>query len=357
MMTRKIRRAAKALLPALLFLLLFSLLSGGILFGQEGDQKIDKIPQRVFFEFSSPPPETEPEGDKTLRNLLEIYYTTISAIQPIVRVEESEKAHAIIRVDWKKHDAGTELRVTLSKHEEILEEHKALYTGNMDSFILFLETSSGEFARRLELVMPEIKLETRITDERTEKMVEEVDFSEKLKRPFELTLYTSVFTRDLSGSFGSENMSSLSRFSILPLSIDFAWYPWDNVGFYTSLFFDVANADYHALADPANLPKDVFLLPGFGIAYRTLDRIAGTFFFGYNLGPVFAQSGVYFHSFFSLSPIVTFNITERIAIRARLNFGINFSTITSDDEEGTVTRIQSDALFLQILSLGFTFRP
>lgn len=319
---------------------------------EETDRNIDKIPQRVYFEFTTAPLQ-EVGGDKTLSNLLEMYYTTISSIQPIVRVEEREKAHAVVAVDWESVEVGTKLTVTLNKEGDVLEEHSTLYTGNMDSFILFLETSSGEFARHLDLVMPEIKLETRITDEKTEQMVEEVDFSEKLKRPFELTLYASIFTRDLSGLFGFESAGADSRFSILPLTFDFAWYPWENVGFYGSLFFDVTNADYSFSSDPAYEPFDVFLLPGIGVAYRTLDRIAGTFFFGYNIGIIFAQSGILFHNFFNLSPIVTFNITDRIALRLRLNFGMDFTSIGG---EGDFVA-QSNTLFVQLISLGFTYRP
>ena len=355
-MMRSRFRTGKGAISILFFfgiVLLSSFLPLQKLSAEEIDRKIDKIPQRVYFAFTSPPPVPEEGKDKTLANLLEMYYTTVSSIQPIVRVEEREKAHAVVEVDWESVELGTKLTVTLIQNGEALEEHSTLYTGNMDSFILFLETSSEEFARHLDLVLPEIKLETRITDEKTEQMVEEVDFSEKLKRPFELTLYTSVFTRDLSGLFAMEGAGADSRFSFLPLTFDFTWYPWDNVGFYTSLFFDVTNADYTLYSDPAYEPKDVFLLPGFGVAYRTLDRIAGTFFFGYNIGVIFAQSGILFHNFFNLSPIVTFNITDRIAIRLRLNFGLDFFSIGRDGDFVAL----SNTLFVQLISLGFTYRP
>ncbi len=57
------------------------------------------IPRRVFFSQTSSVESIDEERRALTGALVDYLYTTIAALQPIVRVEESERAHSSVLVD------------------------------------------------------------------------------------------------------------------------------------------------------------------------------------------------------------------------------------------------------------------
>ncbi len=156
------------------------------------------IPRRVFFSQTSSVESIDEERQALTGALVDYLYTTIAALQPIVRVEESERAHSSVLVDLARDGEAVKIQVALRDKSQIQvarDFHLVAVDRDLDEYTAFINETARVFAPYLELVKPEVR-EVGFSDEKAAvEIVQEIDFTEKLNKRFEITLWLSGLTQ------------------------------------------------------------------------------------------------------------------------------------------------------------------
>lgn len=302
---------------------------------------VEKIPQRVYFSMSGEIPPIEER--KTIASLPEIYYSTVSNRQPIVRVEEAEEAHSLIEIEAEAISGGVAVRVRLLRQGEEVYSDDFPYTGDIDTLLAFVDRSSGRMSGYLGLVEPKIIIAEEVQDTELRQMVQKIDFADRTAKPFELTLWLSGLSRNFD-----DYMQPVDRFSIFPLDLEAAWFPSRNIGIKVSLLFD-----YFDIASDADLAPNLFIFPGIGFQYRTLGRITAGFGITQYFGGVIANGGFSFIPLTTFEPSLGVNITPWLGIKVRFGFGLNTGFFFGGGESGIAYEYN---LVFMIGSMGLTIR-
>ena len=331
-MTRKLRLPAAAVL---LFVCL----------GAAGAQEIvEKIPQRVYFAMYGEIPPIEER--KTLASLPEIYYTTISAQQPIIRVEEADKAHSTVEIGAEPlPGGGVSISVFLLKEDEPVYSDDFPYTGDIDALLRFVDDSSRAVSGYLGLVEPEVIVAEEVEDTELRQMVRKIDFADRTAKPFEITLWLSGLSRNFD-----DNMFPQDRFSVFPITLEGAWFFSRNSGIKVALMFD-----YMDIVSSIDLDSEpnFFILPGIGFQYRTLGRITAGLGITQYFGGVFTDGGFSFVPLTTFEPSIGVNILPWMALKVKFGFGLNTGIFFGMmDNLG----VYNYAVVFTIASLGLTVR-
>ena len=240
-----------------------------------------RIPRRVLF---APPTGVELIADVEIRALLErlpdYLYTTVSESQPVVRVVTEEEARSRVEVVV---DADA-LIVRLATGSDGPAQRSLFRPFSSQELLAFVDETSAWLAGNLGLVEPLILLTQSEQAISRQQVVEEVEFADQVATPWELTLWASGVLRLLE--FSDEGVPPTVE--LFPVIFDTTWYFQRFLGLTASLWYQQTGYLYFG-EDASSVPADTyswFILPGVGIAYRTLDVLAANIGATLYLGPV-----------------------------------------------------------------------
>ncbi|MCF7927765.1 MAG: hypothetical protein K9L68_01985 [Spirochaetales bacterium] len=301
-----------------------------------------KIPRRVLVQYT-PSPDAAVEDEEYLAWVPEFVYTAVSSRRPVVRVQEQERAHnrLQVNVDGGSEVYSLELLLEEKQEEQWIERFRdsTEFRGDREDLRRFIEDCADTMSQHLPLVEPEIRINVRVQDEGVRRMVEQVDFADRLDTPFELTAWAVNLTTDFSYDVG------VYRFNVVPLTLDAAWFPGREHGLVAQMFLDYVDL----FGDGAG---DFAVLPGLGYRFRLLDRISAAFSIGLSAGAGIGEQ-VQFMSLFWVYPSVTWNITERLGLSYRFASYVDPVLLVG---EGDGPQTDYDGFFLQYVSIGFVWR-
>lgn len=318
-----------------------------------GTAESERIPRRLLLIYSASGP-VAPDDETFLSSLDEYVFTTLSSRQPVVRVENPERAHNRLSVhvaggtdtytvevvlEEKQRQSGAEAGAEMWS-ERFVDETE--FRGDQEALQRFIESTAEEMSEYLGMVKPEIRINVRVKDEGTRRMVEEIDFADRLNTPFELTAWLFHMTSDFT--FG-DGMEIGYRFNVLPVSLDAAWFPSREHGLVGTLFYDYLDATGDGL-------ENSVIVPGLGYRFRLLDRISASFSIGYSAGAALGEQ-MRFMNFFWMFPAVTWNITEQLGLAYRLGFYVDPVLMLPDI--GNYEPAAADSMLIQYVSLGFVY--
>ena len=297
------------------------------------------IPRRVYIGLEG----NIPAGADSLvvKNLPDALYAAVSDRQPIVRVHRRGEAHSVILVSADPGEAGMSLEITLSRPDgTVLFTSSHLFDGDFSKYLAFIEKTASETAQLVPMVEPEVRIIEEVEDETVRRMVEEIDFADRMASRFTLTLWMSGYLRDFN-----DFTNPVHRFSVFPIILDAAWHYNRTGGITASLYFDSVDADFDGTAD-------FFFFPGVGIYYRTLGRVSAGFGLQLFLGPVFRGTGTTLGSLLLFYPALVVNITPKIAVKTRFGFAV-YPPMMVGLWPGTW---EMNLLYTHFFAIGFSYR-
>jgi hypothetical protein len=359
---------------SLAFLILAFHLAGGMLFADT----LSLIPRRVYFSQTSSVAAMDEQRQALTGAILDYLYTSIAALQPIVRMDDPERAHSSVLVDLASEGEAVRIRVSLSENTQVqVERDFRLLTLDQDlnDYTRFINDTASVFAPYLDLVKPEVR-ESEFSDEKAMiEVVEETDFAEKLNKRFEITLWLSGLTQVFhEPTVAQPEQISIRPFTVFPIVIDAAYYFSRSFGIYISLFsdyndffaFDTIRDIDDTLLDKAE-SKTLFLLPGIGITYRTLGYLSAqfnaAFYYGWarvealdDVGGVADAGEIAWinYSFLSLSFILGWNILPEVAVKTK--FGMNIDMVHLFLMESYPYEFDHNGIFFNFFSIGASYR-
>jgi len=339
---------------------------------------LNLIPRRVFFSQTSNVEGIDEERQALTGALVDYLYTTIAALQPIVRVQGSERAHSSVLVDLAMDGETVKIQVALRDKNQIqVARDFRLVTVDrgLDEYTEFINETARVFAPYLELVKPEVR-EVDFSDEKAMvEIVEETDFTEKLNKRFEITLWLSGLTQVFHDPTVAEpEQISMRPFTVFPIIIDAAYYFGRSFGLYLSFYSDfneffafeiIRDIDDNALDKAAS--KALFLLPGIGITYRTLGYLSAqfnvAFYYGWarvealdNVAGVADAGEIAWinYSMLSLNFILGWNMLPEVAIKTK--FGMNMDIVHLILMDSIAYEFDYNGIFFNFFSIGASYR-
>lgn len=336
------------------------------------------IPRRVFFSQTSSVGSVDEERQALTSALVDYLYTTIAALQPVVRVEDSESAHSSVLVDLTRDGEAVKIQVALREKNQIqvARDFRLMAVDRgLDEYTGFINETARVFAPYLELVKPEVR-EVDFSDEKAMvEIVEETDFTEKLNKRFEITLWLSGLTQVFHDPTVAEPEQISQRpLTVFPIIIDAAYYFNRSFGLYLSFYSDyneffafeiIRDIDDNALYKAAS--KALFLLPGIGITYRTLGYVSAQFNLGFYYGwarveGLDADGGIAAHgeivwinySMLSLNFILGWNILPELAVKTK--FGMNMDIVHLILMDSIAYDFSYNGVFFNFFSIGASYR-
>ena len=336
------------------------------------------IPRRVFFSQTSSVESIDEERQALTGALVDYLYTTIAALQPIVRVQESERAHSSVLVDLARDGEAVKIQVALRDKSQIQvarDFNLVTVDRDLDEYTAFINETARVFAPYLELVKPEVR-EVGFSDEKAAvEIVQEIDFTEKLNKRFEITLWLSGLTQVFHDPTVAEpEQISMRPFTVFPIVIDAAYYFGRSFGIYLSFYSDYneffafeIRRDSDDKAQDKVKSKALFLLPGIGITYRTLGYVSAQFNVGFYYGAVRVEAldaieGVadpgeiawIDYSFLSLNFILGWNILPEVAIKTKIGMNMDIRHLILMDS--IPYDFAYNGIFFNFLSVGASYR-
>ena len=346
-------------------------------------QSVQKIPRRVYFDTQGSVTRASPEQALLAEGAEELLYHTISSHQAIVRVDDKRDAHNTVTIEFRVSENTLLIQVTLLEEKAtILREEHGLSSDKPDveGYVRFISETSRIFASHLELIEPEIQVVDVSEEARLSEIIEETEYSDLLNKSYEVTLWSGSLTQVYHDPLREDPELMENRFSVLPLFLDSTWYVSRNTGVFLSLFFEYGDFfSYGTIRSEGiegeegedirkALSKNLYLLPGIGICYRTLDRIAAQFNMGLYWGalrvegidrvPGLVDAGESLwmdYSFFSLGSALVWNPHPKVAVKLRMNFNLDIRQLIFSNRISY--SFSHNGLFFQLLSLGFSYRP
>ena len=287
-------RKSAFLLPILFCLLLLPSLP---LFAQEAGKLVLR---RVFIEPVSVE-LLEPENEalpSLYRRAPQLLYQLITSRQALVRVEDRQKAHS--RIETRFTPAGPDaaggrsvhllFRLVSASEEAAVYETKLTLPPSHEAYSAALEEAAARFTPLLGRVEPEVQIASVETDEETKEDLDEILFEERTASRFEAGLWIGIASKTLYGDEGN----SIQWAAPTHYVAEFSWFPARNHGLTANLLFAYSDMFYFGgVVGTDNVDGEsiaTLVLPGIGYTYRTLGRLSGGFFFGYNAGMVFFEA-------------------------------------------------------------------
>ncbi len=252
---------------------------------------LPRIPRRVLFDIEEsdhPAGAAEPAQIALLRRVPDFLYSRISELQPVVRVDQPLQAHSVVLTAIDSD--GARLSVALLEAGAELERFEFAVSAELDALTGFVDTTARALAPRLGLVAPRVIVVEDSADDPRGQVVRDVVLADQLASRFEFTLWASGLMR--SPESGDDAVAA--RVRIDPLAFDATWYFRRNLGLtgsvwlhYSDFLYFGTTADGEAAQD---LASSLFLLPGVGITYRTLQRVSANAGATLYAGPVWVRN-------------------------------------------------------------------
>lgn len=338
------------------------------------------IPRRVSFSQVSTVSDLD-ENQKALTGaLIDYLYTSISSLQPIVRVEDTERAHSIVAVSLQKEGDAVRIEVALKEAGEtrLKRDYRLARDGeDLEGYTQFINETAEVMAPYLEMVKPEVTKADFSEEEKMVEIIEETDYADELNRRFELTLWLSGITRVYHDPNQEDpELLATRALSVFPIVLDAAYYFNRSFGLYLSLFVDYG--DFFAFdmievmderigkAESTNL----FLLPGIGITYRTLGVVSAQFQLGLYYGAVrvdakdnvegVAEAGEVAwtqYSLLSLNTIVAWNMFPFLSLKTKIGMSFDLRQLILMETGIIPYDMSYNGFFFSIFSIGVSYRP
>ena len=327
----------------------------------------------------------ETERAAFIARLDEYLYTSISALQPIVRVHDAAEAFSTITLLVSGGTITATLRT--GGMEPVPESVSAESTPAR--LAEWVHETAAVFAPALGFVEPAVIRSEAAVPSVRQQAIDSVDLADRLATPWELTLWALGLMRSDIGSAHGRLVPV-----ILPVMVDAAWFPRRYLGLSASLWIQRTNALTFGRregsdAEPGSATT-VLALVGAGVEYRTLGRVGASVGISLYGGPAFVRntSGVAIGRSISdefgeplfrvfLSPDeakmvfytstlfeggLTWNPTDRLSARVRFCMAINPLMLVGLSE--TVQRAESpgwypldgNSAIIFYLPIGFTYR-
>ena len=349
-------------------------------------QTIVKIPRRVYFAQAPSPAGLTREVKSLTDGIGEFLYTAVSALKPIVRADDRVKAHSVVAVAVSRsQDRGVFISVTLQDGNTTrvsADYQLESESPDLKKFSRFINDTAQAFAPFLDMISPEAR--PAASEEREKNLVEivqEVEYADQLAKSFDMTLwFTGAMRLFHSSNLDDPGMMSGRKFNMLPIIFDATWYFHRNIGAFFSIWFDYSDDFAFGLRtepDPMGggditlgkaRSNNLFLLPGIGLSYRTLDTISAQFTLGFYAGAVrveaienvtgvadAGQAAWIFYALISINSVIVFNVTPSFALKAKIA-GINFNPMNLSGGENAVPPMDYNGVFIQFFSLGASYR-
>ncbi len=341
------------------------------------------IPRRVFTEplASAPGVEVGPEEQVLLARLPGILQARAAALVDIVPVSEPGRANSVIAVSAAPQ--GDAVAVTASLKEggtAVSEGSFSFRPGSLDYQVCaaWIEETAQRFVGHLGPVEPQVKVTSRVREQRLKRVVEQIDFADSMNRRLEL----SVWAGQLFRMMREGGLDSYPR--ALPLRLDAAWFFGPSAGLVASLYFDRNVFMTFARDDSTRtdfLSRNTFLLPGIGVSYRTLDRISGGFTLMVRVGPVNVyaledlqnvawdgttmrtgislaqgESAWVLYELLTVEGYLAFNLTPRMALKLRTAVSVNPFMLIGVNLNTSGYNMEGVGVFFEPVGLGLALR-
>jgi hypothetical protein len=356
----------------ILFLLLALLTVSSAVFSQ----MLERIPRRVVFIQEGDYDFQDPDRKALGEGFVDYLYTSISKLQPIVRVDDPDIAHSRVIVIFRSEAESVRIEVVLEEEGRSPMSQDYLWGPDdetMEGYTAFIEETAVAFAPHLDLVIPEVEAVDFSEVKKLVEVKEQMDYADLLNKRWELTLWFSGVNRVFHDPVRDDPETLDTRFSLFPISFDVAYYFNRNLGIYASLFFDYS--DFFAFGTIDEDPdgpvdkarsENLFLLPGVGFSYRTLGLFSAQFNVGFYYGFVsvvpidssdIGDSGeqLWFgYSSLAISSILAWNFTPTFALKTKI--GINLDLVNMFKGEGAPYSMDYNGFFLTFFSIGTSAR-
>lgn len=334
---------------------------------------VPRIPRRVLF---ADPTGVELIADVEIRALLErlpdYLYTTVSELQPVVRVVAEEEARS--RVDVVVDSDSLIVRLVADTDEP--EQRSLGRPFDSQELLAFVDEASEWLAGSLGLVEPLVLVTQSEQAVARRQVIEEVEFADQLATPWELTLWASGVLRLLD--FSQESI--VPKVELFPAIFDATWYFQRYLGLTTSLWYQQTGYLYFG-EDSSGLPGDTYawlILPGVGITYRTLDVLSANIGAILYAGPVIVtnndsvtigddsssgfapfldpgQTKTILFTTLLLQGGVSYNLSTQWSVRTRFSLSMYPLMLIGLDSVNWYPN-SGNAAFFTYFSLGATFR-
>ena len=362
-------------------------------------QRVLKIPRRVYFREPAAIEGTTPQQTAIAEGTADMLSHAISTLQPILRTDIPEEAHNIVEVVIESTEGHLLLQVYLQEGgTDILRADHLLPSQDIDVFAFtdFISSTARLFAPRLGLVEPEIRIAEIEEEQRLSDIMEEEEFSGQLDKEWEITLWTSGWMRVYKDHLAEDPSLTAGRFSLAPIFLDGTFWYSRNSGVYLSLFmensdffsFDTVEKRHMDYVDESTgeefttwdrerkaLSQNLYLLPGIGLCYRTLDKVAAQFHIGLHVGGVRLKGKDDLNSkergglvnegevrwipytLLSMGSGVVWNIQPDFALKLRMALNMDMWQFATMDDPRYGMDFSYNGLFFQFFSLGLGYRP
>lgn len=332
-----------------------------------------KIPRRVYF---APVVVVGNVDQAVIKRIPDYLYTTISARQPIVRVDSADNANSVIEV--AASSPGPSIEVRLLEKGELVKKVSFLGS-NFSDLARFIEKTAVDLAPHLGFVEPKVERAGGGSGPTgNQALIQRVRLADKFARPIELSIDGLGFTR-LGG--GDAPPGADFGFDFTPVIFNFVYFSSRSLGLQASLL--TYYGDRLSFGSPQNRTspgpwtRALLLLPGIGVKYRSLGTLFASFsanvYAGYgrvtnvssqavgsNQGStfqIFLNPGASASIFYTLIRFVTgfgYNLSPKWAVRASV--ATNLSP-TAFFNNGFGYPSNGNSFFLQYLTLGASYRP
>ncbi|TVQ38508.1 MAG: hypothetical protein EA384_09030 [Spirochaetaceae bacterium] len=339
---------------------------------------LPRVPRRVLFDVEAvDPPEaaTQRALDAALQRVPDFLYSRISELQPVVRVYEPAQANSIVRTVVDPE--GSLVSVALIEAGVELQRFELAVTGELDVLTGFVNHTARELAPVLGFVVPEVVVIRQPDDDPRAQVVRDVVLADQLASRFEFTLWASGLMRSLE----SGDDAGRARIAIDPLAFDATWFFRRNAGLTGSIWLHYSDLLYFGRTpdgDPArDQTSSLFLLPGVGITYRTLQRVSASAGATLYAGPAWVtndsdvaigededgfdvwleagESTTVFYSLLMLHGGIGLSVTPRWTVRTRFCILISPRTLIGQEEGVNYPSAGSGGMF-HYFSLGIGYR-
>lgn len=316
------------------------------------DTAPERIPRRVHFTVEGRP--LSGPDSILLKTVPAMLYQAVSSRKAILRVPSEKNCHNICITRFSgSGGSDSNIEISLieltSDGEETQFSSSYEYDGDLEGLEKFIQGAADRMAGNLDFVEPKVEIVTRVVAEEEKTIVREIGFNEQLKRPWEFTIRLGGLTKDIISFRGWG--ADIVRFGFFPLQLDAALYPAAGKhGIVFSFMTDYVDGN-------GDGGKDWFLLPGLGYMFRSFGRLSAGFNTTYSAGVYLPGGTPIFFMLLNFTPVITFNITPALAITMRIGnitlepTLIGSKTFVPDDV------LRRNKLFLQIVNIGFMFRP
>jgi len=251
-----------------LFLFLIILIVSFPVTAQSSDT--EKIPRRIVLISENVP-----------LTVSEIFYSKLADYVPLVAVSENQMFHNRIVMSNKKGD----LQLKLFEGDKLVKQKEIPETiyNNPDNLEKALEETAREWSAVLGLVYPEIRKEIIVKKEERKK---EISFEEKLRKPWQATLWVPVSLRVIVPVDG--NVYTNKYIWQGPVRGDIAWFFNDNIGLNFTFWYEYGRYISMGSYDSQPLETESSIIkPGIGVIFRTIGKLSAEI--GFSFYAVFAD--------------------------------------------------------------------